>query len=93
MQCEGTLHIVRLNHGHTGDPKFNVGFSDYAAPTVATTHREIVTEDALRKFLIDQVKVHPDSVSVTFKHPKLEGRSAIFHLQLTDEELLALDLK
>lgn len=93
MQRDGTLHIVRINQGRAEEPKFNVGFSDYAAPQVATTHREIVTEDALRKFLTDQVRIHPDSVTAAFKRLKLEGNAAIFHTPLTDEELLALGLK
>lgn len=93
MQREGTLHIVRLNHGRPGEPKYNVGFSDYAARQVATIHREIVTEDALRKYLAEQVKIHPDSVAAAMKRLRLEGNAAIFHTPLSDEELSALGLK
>lgn len=93
MQREGTLHIVRLNHGRPGDAKYNVGFSDYASREVATRHREIVTDEALRQFLFDQLKIHPDSVEVAFKRLKLEGNAAIFHMPLTDEELVAFGLK
>lgn len=85
MQREGTLHIVRLNQGRVGEPKYNVGFSDYACPQVASTHGEIVTEDALRKFLTEQVKIHPDSVAFAFKRLKTEGNAAIFHTPLSDE--------
>jgi hypothetical protein len=93
MQREGTLHIVWLNHGRPGEPKYNLGFSDYASRQVATTHREITTEDALCKFLIERIKIHPDSVAVTMKRLRVEGNAAIFHASLTDKELSTLGLK
>lgn len=70
-----------------------MGFSDYASRQVATIHWESVTEDALRKFLTDQVKIHPDSVAVALNRLKLEGNAAIFHTPLTDEELGNLGLR
>jgi len=93
MKREGTLHIVQLNHGCPGEPKYNIGFSDYASPPIATTHREIITEEALRKFLAENAKIHPDSVAVVINRLKIEGNAAIFHTPLTDEELSGLGLK
>jgi hypothetical protein len=93
MKREGTLTIVCLNHGRKGEPKYNVGFSDYASREVATTHREIVAENELRKYLIYQVKMHSDSVDVALSQLKAKGNAAIFHLILTDEELMTLGLK
>jgi len=93
MKREGTLHIVCLNHGRPGEPKYNVGFSDYASREVATAHREISTENELKKYLTEQVKIHLESVDVTVRQLRAKGNAAIFHLILTDEELLALGLK
>jgi hypothetical protein len=93
MRREGTLHIVWLNYRRAGEPKYNVGFSDYASNQVAKIHKEIVTEDALRKFLTEEVKVHPDSVAVAMRRLRAEGNAAIFHTPLTDTELSTLGLK
>ncbi|HTZ46101.1 MAG TPA: hypothetical protein VMH20_00810 [Verrucomicrobiae bacterium] len=93
MKREGTLTIVYLNHGRPGEPKYNVGFSDYASREVATTQREIVTENELKKYLTEQVKVHLDSVDVVLRQLKAAGSAAIFHLILTDEELKATGLR
>jgi hypothetical protein len=93
MKREGTLNIVCLNQGRPGEPKYNVGFSDYASRQVATTHREIVTENELKKYLTEQVKIHTDAVDLALRRLKAEGNAAIFHTILTDEELAALGLK
>jgi hypothetical protein len=93
MKREGTLQIVHLNHGGPGEPKYRVGFSDYASRQVATTHCEIITEDALKTFLTDQVKIHPEAVMVAIQRLRTEGNASIFHTPLTDEELSALGLK
>jgi hypothetical protein len=91
--CGGkALHIVWLNYRGAGEPKYNVGFSDYASTQVAKIHREIVTEHALRKFLTEQIKIHPDSVAVAIKRLRAEGNTAIFHTPLTDTELSTLGL-
>jgi hypothetical protein len=74
-----------------GEPKYSVG--DYASRQVATTHREFVTEDALLKFLTQQVKIHPDSVTAAIKRLKIQGNAAIFHTPLSDEQLSFLGLK
>lgn len=92
MKREGTLHIVHLNHGSSDGPKYSVGFSDYTSRQVATTPREIVTEDALRKFLTEQVNIHPDAVTVAIQQLKTAGSADIFHAALTDDELSVLGL-
>lgn len=92
MRREGTLHIACMNHGRGGEPNYNVGFSDYASPKVATTHREIVGENNLRDYLKDQVKIHPDAVDVAMKRLRTEGNAAIFHTIPSDEELANLGL-
>lgn len=93
MKREGTLNIVCLNHGSAGEPKYSVGFSDYASRQVPTTHREIASENELKKYLTDQVKIHPDSVDVALRQLRADGNATIFHMILTDEELVALGLK
>ena len=93
MRREGTLHIVWMNHGRGREPKYNVGFSDYASAQVATQHREIVGEVTLGHYLAEQVKVHPDAVHLTLKRLKIVGNAAIFHTVLSDEELVNLGLK
>lgn len=90
MKREGTLHIVHLNRDGSDGPKYSVGFSDYVSRQVATTVREIVTEDGLRKFLTEQLKIHTEAVAVAIQHLKTEGSADIFHTQLSDEELSAL---
>jgi hypothetical protein len=93
MKREGTLTIVYLNHGRSGEPKYNVGFSDYASRQVAMIYHEIVTENELKKYLTEQLKIHLDSVDVALRQLRAEGNAAIFHLILTDEELGALGLQ
>lgn len=93
MKRDGTLHIVHLDQDRSGEPKYSVGFSDYASRQVATAHREIITEDALRKFLTEQLKIHPDAVTVAIQHLKIEGNASIFHTPLTDEELATLGFR
>lgn len=93
MKREGTLSIACLNHGRAGEPQYNVGFSDYTSRQVTTIHREIVGENELKKYLTDQAKIHPDSVDVALRRLRAEGNAAIFHMILTDEELVALGLK
>jgi acyl carrier protein len=92
MKREGTLHIVRLDRDGSVGAEYSVAFSDYSCRQNATTLREIVTEDALRKFLAEQLKIHPDAVAVAIQHLKTEGSADIFHTSLTDEELSALGL-
>jgi hypothetical protein len=40
--CGGkALHLVWLNYRGAGEPKYNVGFSDYASTQVAKIHRKL----------------------------------------------------
>jgi hypothetical protein len=93
MRREGTLRIVWINRREKGEPRYNIGFSDYASRQAAAIHKEIVGEQALKDYLIDRVKVHSDSVHVALKSLETEGDTSIFHTTLTDEELVALDLQ
>jgi hypothetical protein len=93
MKREGTLTIVCLNHGCAEEPKYDVGFSDYASREVATTHHEIVGENELKKYLAYPAKIHSDSVDLALRQLKAEGSAAIFHMILTDDELVTLGLK
>ena len=93
MRREGSLNIVCLNHGRPGQANYHLSFSDYAAPNATSTPREIAGEDALRAFLHDQLKIHPDAIAVALKTLKTEPSASIFHTTLSDEELVSLGLK
>lgn len=56
-------------------------------------HLEIASENELKKYLTDQAKIYPDSVDVALRRLRAEGNAAIFHMMLTDDELVALGLK
>jgi hypothetical protein len=93
MRREGTLRIVWTNRVEKGEPKYDILFSDYVSRQEAAIHKEIVGEQALKNYLIDRAKVHSDSVYVALKSLTAEGATSIFHVILTDEELVDLGLK
>ena len=93
MKRVGTLHILHVNHDEPGESKYTVGFSDYTSRQSTVTQPEIISEDALRKLLTEQIKIHPDAVSVAMQQLKTNGSADIFHTSLTEEELSTLGLK
>jgi hypothetical protein len=93
MRREGTLHIVWVNRGHHGDPKYHVAFADYAASQRFNNFKEVEGEEVLRDYLTAKIKVHPAAVDTALHRLKAQGNAGIFHTILLDEQLVKLGLR
>jgi hypothetical protein len=86
MRKDGTLAIVWTNRAEGGTAKYRVWFADYTARSTKGK-KEIVGEDALRAYLIGEIKLRPGTVLSAFHDLKKVGSAEIFHTALTDNQL------
>ena len=93
MKHEGTLHIVWMNRASRDpEPSYHAGFADYLSSGGAMKMRDFRGNEALLRFLRDEVHVHQHTLDSVLPGLREAGSVSIFNVVLDDEELLKLGL-
>ena len=93
MKHEGTLHIIwRKGSSRDPEPSYDAGFADYLSSGGWMKMRAFRGDEALLRFLRDEVHVHQHTLDSVLPGLREAGSVSIFNVVLDDEELLKLGL-